>query len=98
MSTPAVVPHFRPAGSWPQLRTTFGAGFGNPWPVIGFPAEAAVVDAGVAAARSLESTEPHAASRNVALAPTTRRKIFDVDICLLNVRETGANAGRWWCK
>jgi len=24
-------------GSWPQLRVTFGAGFGNPSPVIGFP-------------------------------------------------------------
>ena len=36
MSMPAVVPHVRPAGSWPQFLVTFGAGFGNPWPVIGF--------------------------------------------------------------
>ena len=38
---PAVVPHFRPAGSWPQLRVTFGAGFGSPSPVIGFATFAA---------------------------------------------------------
>ena len=38
---PAVVPHLRPAGSWPQLRVTFGAGFGSPSPVIGFATFAA---------------------------------------------------------
>src|SRR5258705_5593878 len=35
-SRPADVPHFRPAGSSPQLRVTFGAGFGSPSPVMGF--------------------------------------------------------------
>src|ERR1044072_7422127 len=35
-SMPADVPHLRPAGSSPQLRVTFGAGFGNPSPVMGF--------------------------------------------------------------
>src|SRR5262245_34733601 len=33
MSSPAVVPHCRPAGSWPQFFVTFGFGLGNPWPV-----------------------------------------------------------------
>src|SRR5216684_927361 len=36
-SIPAVVPHFRPAGSSPQFRVTIGAGFGSPSPVIGLP-------------------------------------------------------------
>ena len=36
ISTPADVPHFRPAGSSPQLRVTFGAGLGSPSPVMGF--------------------------------------------------------------
>src|SRR5215218_10271740 len=34
-SSPADVPHLRPAGSSPQLRVTLGAGFGRPSPVIG---------------------------------------------------------------
>src|SRR5689334_1243852 len=38
MSSPADVPHLRPAGSSPQLRVTFGAGFGSPSPVTGFGA------------------------------------------------------------
>src|SRR5262245_40125947 len=37
-SRPAEVPHLRPAGSSPQLRVTFGAGFGSPSPVMGFAA------------------------------------------------------------
>jgi len=37
MSMPAVVPYVRPAGSCPQLRVTFGAGFGSPSPVMGLP-------------------------------------------------------------
>ena len=41
MSRPADVPHFRPAGSSPQLRVTFGAGFGSPSPVMGFATFAA---------------------------------------------------------
>src|SRR5215813_6983216 len=40
-SRPADVPQLRPAGSSPQLRVTFGAGFGSPSPVIGFAAFAA---------------------------------------------------------
>src|SRR2546425_4814235 len=38
MSIPAVVPHLRPAGSWPQFRVTIGSGLGSPSPVIGLPA------------------------------------------------------------
>src|SRR6185295_7267148 len=82
MSMPAVVPHFRPAGNWPQLRLTCVAGFGNPSPVTGLPA-AADADGAAATARSPDPPAPHAARRSVALAPTTRRKIFGVDICLL---------------
>src|SRR5262245_37630069 len=41
MSTPADVPHLRPAGSSPQLRVTFGAGLGRFSPVIGFATFAA---------------------------------------------------------
>src|SRR6185503_7947413 len=37
ISIPADVPHFRPSGSLPQFAVTFGAGFGRPSPVIGFP-------------------------------------------------------------
>src|SRR5262245_45515508 len=37
-SRPAEVPHLRPAGSSPQLRVTFGAGFGSPSPEMGFAA------------------------------------------------------------
>src|SRR5215212_3103682 len=37
-SRPADVPHLRPAGSSPQLRVTFGAGFGSPSPVTGLGA------------------------------------------------------------
>src|SRR3990172_4239539 len=37
MSTPALEPHCRPSGSVPQFLVTFGAGFGNPSPVMGFP-------------------------------------------------------------
>ena len=33
----ADVPHFRPAGSSPQLWVTLGAGFGSPSPVMKFP-------------------------------------------------------------
>ena len=42
MSRPADVPHLRPAGSSPQLRVTFGAGFGSPSPVIGLATFAAL--------------------------------------------------------
>src|SRR6188474_2787167 len=83
MSTPAVVPHLRPAGSWPQLRVTFGAGFGNPWPVSGLPAAVDAVELGAALACSPDPPAPHAARRSVAPAPTTRCAIRDVDIGLL---------------
>src|SRR6267378_3274692 len=80
ISMPAVVPQERPAGSWPQFRVTFGAGFGNPWPVIG-------LDAGVAAAAAAGASRdvpaPHAARSSMAHALTTQRASRDVDICLL---------------
>src|SRR5688500_2222259 len=36
MSSPAEVPHFRPAGSSPQFLVTLGAGFSSPSPVMEF--------------------------------------------------------------
>src|SRR6478735_566749 len=36
MSRPALVPHVRPAGNWPQFLVTVGFGFGKPWPVTTF--------------------------------------------------------------
>src|ERR1041384_968532 len=97
MSMPAVVPHFLPAGSWPQLRLTCGAGFGNPWPVIGSPAAAVVPEDDAAAALSPDPLAPHAARMIVALAATTRRKILVIDIGLLEFVRPGVSAGRWWC-
>src|SRR5258706_12731507 len=79
MSMPAVVPHDRPAGSWPQFRVTFGAGFGNPWAVIGL--DAGVADA--AAAGACSRGAPHAARSSMAHALTTQRASRDVDMCLL---------------
>src|SRR5262245_58310743 len=91
MSTPAVVPHFRPAGNWPQLRVTFGAGFGNPWPVSGLPAAADVVEGVAAVARSPDPPAPHDARRSVAPAPATRCAIRDMNIGLLkSSRDQGA--------
>src|SRR5437870_7575935 len=63
-SSPADVPHFRPAGSSPQLRVTLGAGFGNPSPVIGFATLLACADT-VAAAPEWT----YAVSRPIAHAP-----------------------------
>src|SRR5262245_1859198 len=80
MSMPAVVPHCLPAGSWPQFFVTFGAGLGNPWPVIALPAEA-----DVAAARGADpscsadpAAPPHAARSIVAQAPTRDGAIRDL--------------------
>src|SRR5262245_41834014 len=70
MSSPAVVPHLRPAGSWPQFFVTVGFGFGKPWPVTTFGAGACVcaVDA------------LHAATMSAADAAATNGAIRDVDI------------------
>src|SRR2546427_4007643 len=69
MSSPADVPHFRPAGSSPQLRVTFGAGFGSPSPVMGFPTFAA----GCADNVARESRLPYAVSRKTAQANVENR-------------------------
>src|SRR5262245_19247127 len=82
MSTPAVVPQVRPAGSWPQFLVTFGAGFGNPSPVAGLPAAVDAVESGAAVARSPDPP-PHAVRRNVPPATTTMCAIRDMDIGLL---------------
>src|SRR5256885_9633852 len=68
MSRPADVPHLRPAGSSPQLRVTFGAGFGSPSPVIGFPAFAADCADSVADGVRRESVRLYAVSRRTAQA------------------------------
>ena len=94
MSTPAVVPHYRPVGSWPQFLATLGAGLGKPWPVIGFPAAAVVAEGAAAVARSVDPPAPHAARRTVALTTTTRRKIRGIDVCLLELERLHVNAGR----
>src|SRR3954468_5392179 len=65
MSMPADVPHLRPAGSSPQLRVTFGAGFGSPSPVIGLAVFAAACAASDAPASELTS----AVSSSTAQAP-----------------------------
>src|SRR3954449_7854667 len=70
MSMPADVPHLRPAGSSPQLRVTFGAGFGSPSPVIGFAAFAAVC----ADTEAPESELTSAVNSNTAQAPKVRTR------------------------
>src|SRR3954463_12429287 len=65
MSMPADVPHLRPAGSSPQLRVTFGAGFGRPSPVTGFAAFAAAC----AASEAPESELTSAVNSSTAQAP-----------------------------
>ena len=73
-SSPADVPHFRPAGSSPQLRVTFGAGFGSPSPVMGF-ATFVCADNG---ARELGTL--YAISRKTAQAPNVESTSRDVAI------------------
>src|SRR3954467_9195625 len=70
MSMPAVVPQVRPAGNCPQLRVTFGAGFGNPCPVMGLPVDTGAADGGAAAACSPDPLAPHPAMSSVVQAPT----------------------------
>src|SRR3954465_7133631 len=70
MSMPADVPHLRPAGSSPQLRVTFGAGFGSPSPVIGFAAFVAVC----ADTEAPESEVTSAVNSNTAQAPKVRTR------------------------
>src|SRR5215208_218435 len=65
-SSPAEVPHLRPAGSSPQLRVTFGAGFGSPSPVIGFATFAADCADNV----TREAGLLYAVSNKTAQAPT----------------------------
>src|SRR4029078_5344764 len=72
ISMPADVPHVRPAGSWPQLRVTFGAGFGSPSPVIGL--------GGFVSPCANKILEPmaeysQAAERTTAHAPLTHSRI-----------------------
>src|SRR5262245_37241815 len=71
MSSPAVVPHFRPAGCWPQFLVTVGFGLGNPWPVTTLGAGACVcaIDPG------------HAVRLRVAEATANNGAIRGVDIC-----------------
>src|SRR6266545_1841473 len=74
MSRPADVPHLRPAGSSPQLRVTFGAGFGSPSPVIGFATFAADCADNVAR----ESGLLYAVNRKTAQAPIVEIRIRGV--------------------
>src|SRR5580765_1540464 len=74
ISRPADVPHLRPAGNSPQLRVTFGAGFGSPSPVIGFAAFAADCADNVAR----ESGLLYAVSRKRAQAPNMEIRILGV--------------------
>src|SRR4029077_18463587 len=97
MSMPAVVPQERPAGSWPQLRATFGAGFGNPSPVTGFPADADVAagDEVVVWACSPDLPLPQAAMSSAPQTPTTDDVSFDMNVVSLNVQDAyGAAAPR----
>src|SRR6185369_15015291 len=75
MSIPAVVPHFRPAGSWPQFLVTLGAGFGSPWPVIVF----GTTD-DLAGAWDCARDPAHAAMNSVAQTAASARAIRDVDM------------------
>src|SRR6185295_9436132 len=93
MSRPADVPHLRPAGSSPQFRVTFGAGFGSPSPVIGFATFAADCADNVARESWLE----YAANRKTAQAPNVEIRIRGVGmtspreiqgLSLISVRST----------
>src|ERR671923_2632433 len=75
MSTPADVPHLRPAGSSPQLRITFGAGFGSPSPVMGFP----IFDC-ASSVFALSPVSIEAVKRNTAPAPNMESRIRGVDM------------------
>src|SRR5688572_33426620 len=75
-SRPADVPHFRPAGSSPQLRVTFGAGFGSPSPVMGLPIFGAVC----ADSDARDSGWRSAAHRKRAQAPNIESRIRGVDM------------------
>src|SRR5262245_21926384 len=74
-SIPADVPHFRPAGSSPQLRVTFGAGFGRPSPVMGFATLAPCAETVARVPKAL-----HAATANTAQAPRAKSPVFGVDM------------------
>src|SRR3954465_14848371 len=89
MSMPADVPHLRPAGNSPQLRVTFGAGFGSPSPVIGLATFVCADNV----ARELEL--PYVISRKTAHALNVENWIRSVVMtspreCSLTVAERGA--------
>src|SRR5688572_20786723 len=76
ISRPADVPHVRPAGSSPQFLVTFGAGFGNPSPVIGFGTFdcALVVNANAAHAPTIENrTRDVVIASPIAVGPAVLR-------------------------
>src|SRR5262245_25741544 len=99
MSMPAVVPHCRPAGNWPQLRETVGAGFGRPSPVIGLPAEADAADCAEAAGcASPAPPAAHAVRSSVLQTARTDRTGRDVDMGLLEKHGSDwSDAGRRRC-
>src|SRR4051794_5883325 len=95
MSMPADVPHLRPAGSSPQLRVTFGAGFGRPSPVIGFATAAAAC----ADTDGPESEVTSALNSKTAQAPKVRTR----GVVMTSPRELErgiiAQLGEWrWCR
>src|SRR5687767_16032030 len=79
MSRPALVPHFRPAGSSPQFLVTIGVGFGNPTPLMGLPA---VADRPLCSADDDFAAMPvvHAANRSAAQAPNAGIRIRGFDM------------------
>src|SRR5262245_1325542 len=81
ISMPADVPHFRPAGSSPQLRVTFGAGFGRPSPGMKFPAFA-VAAAGAAAVVAVAPVPvlPQAVNRSAAQVLSAGNRNRGVDM------------------
>jgi len=80
MSTPADVPHLRPAGSSPQFRVTFGAGFGSPSPVIGLGTFTAL---GCANAAASETASVYVINWKTAPIANAASTGFSVDMALL---------------
>src|SRR4051812_25426865 len=79
-SSPADVPHLRPAGSSPQLRVTFGAGFGSPSPVMGLPVFAADW-----ADTAVEPDWRYAVSTTSAQAPNATNGIRGLSIIMAGI-------------
>src|SRR5262245_35246495 len=88
-SRPADVPHLRPAGNSPQFRVTFGAGFGRPSPVMGFPTFAACADsvarelemAYAAVSASAQTPMVESRIRGAGMAPPRDRGIIALKAC-----------------